>query len=98
MFENPLAQNTFNTAEEESMQRQKSISLPELVQQLGVPSESIYDSTEPNLELLNVSDWPPDQTFNMLQNLLQELSSASHCFLLMNWSYMRYLSPSLRFS
>ncbi|XP_030575462.1 uncharacterized protein LOC115773093 [Archocentrus centrarchus] len=97
MFENSLAQNTFNTAEE-CMQRQKIISILELVQCLGVSSESIYNPTEPNLELLNVTDWPLDQTFNMLQNLLQKISTASHCLLLMDWAQSKYMSREVSFN
>ncbi|XP_039458963.1 uncharacterized protein si:dkey-196h17.9 isoform X2 [Oreochromis aureus] len=94
-WENPLAQNSFNTAEEQSMQRQQSMSLMELVQHLGVSSESLYNLTEPNLGQESVIDWSNPQTFKILHKVLQVINSVKQCLQLMDWVQHKYLREVL---
>lgn len=99
-YENPLAQNSFNTAEEQSMQRQQSISLLEFVQCLGVSSESLYNLIELNMGQQSVIDWSNPQTLYILHKVLQEIKSVKQCLQLMDWvqhKYLRYLCASLLF-
>lgn len=80
------------------MQRQQSMSLMELVQHLGVSSESLYNLTEPNLGQQSVIDWSNPQTFKILHKVLQVINSVKQCLQLMDWvqhKYLRYLCASL---
>ncbi|XP_005728682.1 uncharacterized protein LOC102195188 isoform X2 [Pundamilia nyererei] len=94
-YENPLAQNSFNSAEEQSMQRQQSSSLMDLIQCLGVSSESLYNLIEANLGQQSVIAWSNPQTFNILNKMLQEIKSVKQCLQLMDWVQHKYLREVL---
>lgn len=82
------------------MQRQQSSSLMDLIQCLGVSSESLYNLIEANLGQQSVIEWSNPQTFNILNKMLQEIKSVKQCLQLMDWvqhKYLRYLCAGLLF-
>lgn len=72
----------------------------DLIQCLGVSSESLYNLIEANLGQQSVIAWSNPQTFNILNKMLQEIKSVKQCLQLMDWvqhKYLRYLCAGLLF-